>query len=178
MPCPPCSSTAPRVSIILTARALGCLKREKKKRKLNSKKEKTNLVGCLSYKLYRLFLSPHSLSVTTVTLGSRLFFYSAANKPTFWWMPYANTVDRVASPYVTCRLIGSLRTQLQCAMLRPRFSHLRMITLFKRQVSGWCFHCAKLLSFFYDPLDTSDVADPKSSSRLASLIHFILSVAL
>jgi hypothetical protein len=25
-------------------------------------------------KLYRLFLSPHSLSVTTVTLGSRLFF--------------------------------------------------------------------------------------------------------
>jgi hypothetical protein len=31
-------------------------------------------VGCLSYKLYRLFLSPHSLSVTTVTLGSRLFF--------------------------------------------------------------------------------------------------------
>ena len=30
--------------------------------------------GCLSYKLYRLFLSPHSLSVTTVTLGFRLFF--------------------------------------------------------------------------------------------------------
>ncbi len=39
-------------------------------------------MGCLSYKLYRLFLSPHSLSVTTVTLGSRLFFYSAANKLT------------------------------------------------------------------------------------------------
>ena len=31
-------------------------------------------MGYLSYKLYRLFLSPHSLSVTTVTLGSRLFF--------------------------------------------------------------------------------------------------------
>jgi hypothetical protein len=39
------------------------------------------------------FLSPHSLSVTTVTLGSRLFFillqinltsYSAANKLTSW----------------------------------------------------------------------------------------------
>jgi hypothetical protein len=28
----------------------------------------------VSYKLYRLFLSSHSLSVTTVTLGSRLFF--------------------------------------------------------------------------------------------------------
>jgi hypothetical protein len=38
-----------------------------------------------------------------------------------------------------------------------------MITLFKRQVSGWCFHCAKLLSVFNHTLDTSDVADPKSS---------------
>ncbi len=30
-------------------------------------------MGFFSYKLYRLFLSPHGLSVTTVTLGSRLF---------------------------------------------------------------------------------------------------------
>jgi hypothetical protein len=44
------------------------------------RKKKKAHVGCFSYKLYRLFLSPHSLSVTTVTLGSRLFFNSAANK--------------------------------------------------------------------------------------------------
>jgi hypothetical protein len=37
-------------------------------------------VGNFSYKLYRLFLSLHSFSVTFFTLGSRLFFYSAANK--------------------------------------------------------------------------------------------------
>jgi hypothetical protein len=33
---------------------------------------------------FRLFLSPHSLSVTTVTLGSGLFFNSAANKLDFF----------------------------------------------------------------------------------------------
>jgi len=38
-------------------------------------------VGCFSYNLYRLFLTPHSFSVTIFTLGFRLFFYSAANKP-------------------------------------------------------------------------------------------------
>ena len=37
-------------------------------------------MGNFSYKLYRLFLSLHSFSVTFFTLGSRLFFYSAANK--------------------------------------------------------------------------------------------------
>jgi hypothetical protein len=47
------------------------------------RKKKKAHVGCFSYKLYRLFLSPHSLSVTTVTLGSRLFFNSAANKLAF-----------------------------------------------------------------------------------------------
>jgi len=31
-------------------------------------------VGNFSYKLYRLFLSLHSFSVTLFTLGSRLFF--------------------------------------------------------------------------------------------------------
>jgi hypothetical protein len=46
------------------------------------KKIESPPVGCFSYKLYRLFLSPQSLSVTTVTLGSRLFFNSAANKLT------------------------------------------------------------------------------------------------
>jgi hypothetical protein len=37
-------------------------------------------VGCCSYKIYRLFQTPHSFSVTIFTLGFRLFFYSAANK--------------------------------------------------------------------------------------------------
>jgi hypothetical protein len=37
-------------------------------------------VGCLSSKLYRLFQTQHSFSVTIFTLGFRLFFYSAANK--------------------------------------------------------------------------------------------------
>ena len=32
-------------------------------------------MGCFSYKLYRLFLTPHSFSVTTFTLGFRLFFF-------------------------------------------------------------------------------------------------------
>ena len=36
----------------------------------------------LSYKLYRLFLTSHSFSVTLFTLGFRLFFYSVGNKPT------------------------------------------------------------------------------------------------
>ena len=31
-------------------------------------------VGCFSYKLYRLFLTPHRFSVTLFTLGFRLFF--------------------------------------------------------------------------------------------------------
>ncbi len=31
-------------------------------------------MGNFSYKLYRLFLSLHSFSVTLLTLGSRLFF--------------------------------------------------------------------------------------------------------
>ena len=31
-------------------------------------------MGCFSYKLYRLFLTPHSFSVTIFTLGFRLFF--------------------------------------------------------------------------------------------------------
>jgi hypothetical protein len=31
-------------------------------------------VGCFSYKLFRLFLTPHSFSVTIFTLGFRLFF--------------------------------------------------------------------------------------------------------
>jgi hypothetical protein len=31
-------------------------------------------VGCCSFKLYRLFQTPHSFSVTIFTLGFRLFF--------------------------------------------------------------------------------------------------------
>jgi hypothetical protein len=38
-------------------------------------------VGTFSYKLDRLLLTQHSFSVTLFTLGFRLFFYSAANKP-------------------------------------------------------------------------------------------------
>ncbi len=32
-------------------------------------------MGCLPYKLYRLFQTPHSFSVTIFTLGFRLFFF-------------------------------------------------------------------------------------------------------
>jgi hypothetical protein len=55
---------------ILSCERVSSLLHKKKK----FQREKAAHVGCLSYKLYRLFLSPHSLSVTTVTLGSRLFF--------------------------------------------------------------------------------------------------------
>ena len=46
---------------------------------LHAKQESVLKKKLLLYKLYRLFLSPHSLSVTIVTLGFRLFFILVIN---------------------------------------------------------------------------------------------------
>ena len=48
-------------------------------------------------------MSPHGLSVTTVTLGSRLFFYSAGNKLT-----YLLSVGELEVPDVKLIYIGSV----------------------------------------------------------------------
>ena len=59
-------------------------------------------MGCYSYKIYRLFLTPHSCSVTLFTLGFRLFFIHLANKPTSF-QKVASTRWRQVSAWVRRR---------------------------------------------------------------------------
>ena len=58
-------------------------------------------MGNFSYKLYRLFLSLHSFSVTLLTLGSRLFFIllQINNRPEKWSSPGDAKVTRAVQPW-------------------------------------------------------------------------------